>query len=184
MENLRHQLMQITLFCRLEDTRRVFLQCALCMSGLAALSACAGPPRRDISATASDEPQALAVLNAYRAEAGLRPVRLDPALSMAALRQAVAMGEAGLLSHEVAGGLRQRLEAVGVSNVIAAENIGRGAVDVTRAILSWRGSPAHDRNLRLAEATRIGLARADGSGGPWWALVLAGDQREGARWSL
>jgi uncharacterized protein YkwD len=176
--------MQITLSCRLEDTRRAFLQCMLCISGLAVLSACAGPPRRDITATTSDEPQALAAINAYRAQAGLQPVRLDPALRAAALRQAVAMGEAGLLSHEIAGALRQRLDAVGVRDVIAAENISRGTPDVTRAILSWRGSPPHDRNLRLADATRIGLARADGAGGPWWALVLAGDQREGARWSL
>ena len=176
--------MQITLSCRLEDTRRVFLQCMLGMSGLAMLSACAGPPRRAVTATTSDEPLALAAINAYRAQAGLRPVRLDPALRAAALRQAVAMGEAGLLSHDVAGALRQRLEAVGVRDVIAAENISRGAPDVARAILSWRGSPAHDRNLLLAQATRIGLARADGAGGPWWALVLAGDQREGARWLL
>jgi len=112
--------MQITLSCRLEDTRRAFLQCMLCISGLAVLSACAGPPRRDITATTSDEPQALAAINAYRAQAGLQPVRLDPALRAAALRQAVAMGEAGLLSHEIAGALRQRLDAVGVRDVIAA----------------------------------------------------------------
>lgn len=154
------------------------------MSVLVGLAACAGPPGGNATSSLADGPRARDDINAYRARSALGALRLDPALSEAARRQSLAMAQAGTLSHDIAGALRGRLAVVGVSDVIAAENIGRGTADVTRAILSWRGSAAHDRNLRLAEATRLGLARADAPGGPWWTLILAGDPRAGYRWSL
>lgn len=148
------------------------------------LAGCAGPGSQKATGTIADGPQALILLNAYRASVGAGPVRLDAALSEAALRQALAIAEANTLSHEVAGPLRRRLEAVAVRDVVAAENIGRGTPDASRALLSWQHSPSHDQNLKLATATRIGFARADAPGGPWWVLILAGDQREGYRWSV
>ena len=45
---------------------------------------------------------ATAKLNAYRAEKGLNPLRLDPALTAMAERQAQAMAQSGTPSHDVA----------------------------------------------------------------------------------
>lgn len=147
------------------------------------LAGCAIAPERAVTASTAEAPEALAAVNAYRGGLGLAALRLDARLGEAALRQAIALARADTLSHEIAGGLRERLIAVGIRDVAAAENLGRGTPDAGRAVLSWRHSPPHDHNLRLVDVTRAGFARADAAGGPWWVLVLAGDEQPGYRWS-
>jgi uncharacterized protein YkwD len=56
-----------------------------------------------------DPVAATAKLNAYRAEKGLNPLLLDPALTAMAERQAQAMAQSGTMSHDVAGSLSARL---------------------------------------------------------------------------
>ena len=57
-----------------------------------------------------------------RAEKGLKPVRLDPALSAMAERQAQALAASGTISHDVASAFSSRLAASGI-NAAAGENL-------------------------------------------------------------
>jgi uncharacterized protein YkwD len=136
-----------------------------------------------VAAAPADRPGDLgartaAALNAYRRGAGLEALWPDPALTIAARSQAEAMAKAGSMSHKVGGGFADRLAKVGVENVAAAENIAAGYRTIEAVLDAWKASPAHDANLKLAEATRFGVASVMGGGETrkrYWALVLAGE---------
>jgi uncharacterized protein YkwD len=125
------------------------------------------------------DPQAVvASLNAYRASHGLRPVRLDAALTAMAQRQADAMVAGNALSHTVGGAFGARLAASGIDAPEAGENLGAGYFSLEEAMAGWRGSAEHDANLRMAGATRIGVAIAKSPNthyGVYWALEFAAD---------
>lgn len=125
---------------------------------------------------------AASMVSRIRAAYGLGPVRIDPALTRAAERQAQAMAAAGVLSHDVAGSFGARMNAAGLGQVPTAENVGAGHRSLQAAIESWRRSPDHQANLLMREATRIGVARVDAPGKPYgsyWAMVLAADETPG-----
>jgi uncharacterized protein YkwD len=135
---------------------------------------------RSLAAVRLDPPAVVAALNAYRANHGLGPVRLDPALTAMAQRQADAMVAGNALSHDVAGSFRARLAASGVNAPEAGENLGAGYFSLEETMEGWRGSAEHDANLRMAGATRIGVAIAKSPRthyGVYWALELAADPR-------
>jgi uncharacterized protein YkwD len=84
------------------------------------------------------------------------------------------------LSHTVAGGFAARLAASGVDTTEAGENLGGGYYSLDEAMVGWRGSPEHDANLRIKNATRIGIAIAKDARTRYrvyWALELAADPR-------
>ena len=131
---------------------------------------------RAIAAVSLDPTAAVASVNAYRARKGLGPVRLDPALTRMAQSQAEAMAAGNALSHDLAGAFPTRLEQSGVDTWKAAENLGGGYMSLAEAIAGWRESPAHDRNLLLPEATRLGIAIAknpETEYGVYWAMEIA-----------
>ena len=130
------------------------------------------------------EPGADAMVTRIRAAHGLGPVKIDPALTRAAERQAQAMATAGVLSHEVGGSFGARMKAAGLGHVPTAENVGAGHRSLQAALDSWQRSPGHQANLLMREATRIGVARVDAPGKPYgayWAMVLAADEASGAK---
>ncbi len=152
------------------------------------LSACAGDPRREgaldprmvekLSAVSLDPAQAGRILNAYRASQGLGPVRPDPRLMAMAQRQADAMVAQNALSHDAGGSFTARIHAAGIDSARAAENLGGGYFSVEEAFDGWRKSPGHDANLRMAEATRYGIALSKDprtSYRAWWVLVVAAE---------
>jgi uncharacterized protein YkwD len=161
----------------------------LLAAALALLAAgCAGEPRRatplDARATQRlatvtlDPAEATRIFNAYRASQGLGPVRLDPALTAMAQRQADAMARANTLSHDAAGSFASRVHAAGLDASRAAENLGGGYYSTEEAFAGWRASSGHDANLRMKEATRFGIALAKDPQTQyraWWALVVAGE---------
>lgn len=121
------------------------------------------------------EPNPAALVSKLRAAYGLGPVRIDPALTRAAERQAQAMASSGVLSHEIGGSFRTRMNSAGLGNVVTAENVGVGHRSAQGAIASWERSPDHQSNMLMREVTRIGLARS----GPYWAMVMASDDSPG-----
>ena len=166
------------------------------LAGLAALAVagCAADPPEPgfkhaystaaISAVRLDPAAATAAINTYRAGKGLRPVRIDPALTAMAERQAKAMAASGALSHEVAGSFSSRLAGSGIDTTEAGENLGGGYMSLGEAMDGWRGSPGHDANLRIADATRFGVAIAknpNGQYGVYWAMEIAAEPRPPAR---
>lgn len=119
-----------------------------------------------------------AMVTRFRAAYGLGPVRIDPALTKAAERQAQAMAAAGVLSHEIGGSFGSRMNAAGLGHVPTAENVGAGHRSMQGAIEAWQRSPGHQANLLMRDVTRIGVARVAAPGKPYgsyWAMVLAAD---------
>lgn len=159
--------------------------------GLAAmvfLAGCAGEARRtgpvnpnaerSLAAVRVDPAAAARVLSAYRASKGLGPVRLDPALTAMAQRQADAMVAANSMSHDVAGSFFSRASATGLDTVRAAENVGAGYMSLDEAFAGWRASSGHDANLLMPQATRFGIALAKDASTRYrvyWAMVVAAE---------
>jgi uncharacterized protein YkwD len=161
-------------------SRSVFLATALHLftavvpalaEGMRPITTASIPARRNVFSAS----QALAEVNAYRAAQGLTPVRLDPAAMKAASAQSLAMGQAGSMSHSVAGSLGSRLSQAGLGNVRAVENIAMGQRTWREVFEAWKASGSHDANLRASGMTRLGVAQAVGTNGPYWTLILAGD---------
>ncbi len=137
-------------------------------------------PRAALARASLNPAVATAELNAYRAEKGLQPIRLDPALNAMAERQAEAMAASGAVSHDVAGSFSARLAAGGIESVMAGENVGAGYGSFDEALASWRASPGHNENLLMPGATRfgVGLAKTPGAGyGTYWAMEVADEPR-------
>ncbi len=133
---------------------------------------------RSVASVHVDPAAAAAMLNAYRASRGLGPVRLDPALTAMAQRQADAMVAANALSHDVGGNFPSRLAGAGVDASEAGENLGGGYYSTEEALAGWRGSPEHDANLLIARATRFGIAVAKDARTQYrayWAMEVAAD---------
>jgi uncharacterized protein YkwD len=135
---------------------------------------------RQVSAVHLDPAAAEQAINAYRASRGLKPLRLDPALTAMAQRQADAMVAGDALSHNVGGAFQSRLAASGIVATEAGENLGAGYFSLDEAMAGWRGSAEHDANLRMPGFTRMGVAIAKSPHthyGVYWALDLAADQQ-------
>ncbi|MDE3176882.1 MAG: CAP domain-containing protein [Pseudomonadota bacterium] len=134
------------------------------------------PSRAKLDAVRLDPAEALGWLNAYRAQSGLAPVRLDAELTALAQAQADAMASADKISHDVQGAFAARLAASGVRAGEAGENVCAGYFSTVQAMQAWRRSPEHDVNLRLRSATRFGVALAKNPRSGWgafWAMAIA-----------
>jgi hypothetical protein len=86
-----------------------------------------------------DPTAATAKLNAYRAENGLNPLRLDPTLTAMAERQAQAMAKSGTMFHDVDGSLSARLAASGIK-APTGENLAAGYMSLDEVLGGWRAS--------------------------------------------
>lgn len=152
----------------------------LVLAALAAplLAQCAGDdlarvvPAEKVTTSSRDAAQAAALISQYRKARGLGPVAADTTLNGAAEHQARAVAEAGRLSH---GAFASRMASFKIGGY-SAENLSAGSDNVAGAIARWKASSAHNDNLLMPEARRIGIARADSPGHGYkhyWALVLA-----------
>jgi uncharacterized protein YkwD len=153
-----------------------------------AVAGCGGAPLRtgqidarvlrSVANVHVDPAAATALLTAYRASRGLGPVRLDPALTVMAQRQADAMAAAKMLSHDVDGSFSSRLVAAGVDTTRAAENVGGGYYSTEEALAGWRNSAEHNANLLMPQATRFGIAIAKDARTEfrvYWAMEVAAE---------
>jgi len=125
----------------------------------------------------AEEVEFVRLINAYRAENGLPCLSVSPTANVAADYMSRAMGEERFFSHneppcdgEVCTGRDpfERLRDFGhVGWTIAAENIFAGSMSAHQAFESWRHSPGHDRNMRRAGFTAMGIARVEVPGSPF-----------------
>ncbi len=125
-----------------------------------------------------DETAAASEISRYRAQFGLGPVTVDPALVKAASLQAASNARAGRLSHDLGGSFETRMASVGFGKRYAAENLSAGSETFDQVLGRWKASPEHNRNMLIPQLRRIGIARFDAPETRfkrYWALVLAGD---------
>lgn len=127
------------------------------------------------SVAADPVPGGAQVLNALRAQHGLRPLVQSEKLQRAAERHAQDMAKRGYFSHTGANGsgIAERARAVGFRYCSLAENIARGHGSLGAVMSGWNGSRGHRRNMLNRDAQEFGLARAAGN---IWVMKLG---REG-----
>jgi uncharacterized protein YkwD len=116
------------------------------------------------------------LINAYRLNAGLPRLALDPALMREAARQADAMAAGGDVSRGARTDILARLKASGVAAAQARESVSAGYFTLSDAFSGWRGSPTHDATLTLRRGGRLGIAarhRAGSRHHVYWALIVA-----------
>jgi uncharacterized protein YkwD len=151
---------------------------ALAVVGLAG---CAEPSRpsqpafyRDLGSASArvDADEARAMISAYRLNAGLTALSLDPGLNEAAQQEAAAMAAADKPAQAEA--VKARLARGGRAG--AEANLSAGYRRLAEAFSGWRDSPQHDRVMKTPGATRMGIATAYAPGSKYqvyWALIVA-----------
>jgi len=115
---------------------------------------------RDFSQTRLDAERARELVNAYRKEKGLRPLKLQPALTEAARAHSQDLAKWDRISHFGSDGSNpwDRVKRTGYSAKLAAENVGTGQATFEEVMKGWRASPGHNKNLLLTEAEHMGIA--------------------------
>jgi len=130
-----------------------------------------------------DANAAASMISGYRANNGLAPVSLDPALMRLAEVQARSMADRDKITHSPGGAaFIARLKASGYDARVAGENISAGYHSLAEAFSGWRDSPPHRANMLLKGADRMGIAAIYAPNSKYkvfWALIMAapGDGR-------
>jgi uncharacterized protein YkwD len=133
---------------------------------------------RDYSATRLDAERARDLVNTYRKQKGLRPLKLQPALTEAARAHSRDLAKWDRISHYGSDGSNpwDRVKRAGYDARLAAENVGTGQVTVDEVINGWKASPGHNKNLLLPEAEHMGIALIQDARTEFktfWTLVIA-----------
>jgi uncharacterized protein YkwD len=121
---------------------------------------------------------ALAAVNAFRAENGLKPLVLDARLSRAAAMQSEAQAGRSWIGHYGSDGStpKDRAERAGYHAKIASENVASGQKSFSDVLRFWKESSGHRNNLLRPNVTAAGVAMAKNkSGRAYWTLVLGAE---------
>ena len=115
---------------------------------------------RDYSTTALDPEKARDLSNGYRKQNGLKPLRLNAALTEAAKAHSRDLAKWDRISHFGSDGSNpwDRVKRSGFNAKVAAENVGTGQATVAEVLKGWQTSPGHNKNLLLADADQMGIA--------------------------
>ena len=115
---------------------------------------------RDYSLTRLDAEAARDVINKYRAQNGLRPLKLNAELSAAAKNHSTDLATWDRISHFGSDGSNpwDRVKRAGYNARLAAENVGTGQTTIDEVFKGWKESPGHNKNLLLADAEHMGIA--------------------------
>ena len=115
---------------------------------------------RDYTGTTLDPGRARDLINQYRADNGLKPLRLNTALTDAAKEHSRDLAKWDRISHYGSDGSNpwDRVKRTGYKPKLAAENVGTGQASFEEVLRGWKESPGHNKNLLLSDAREMGLA--------------------------
>ena len=115
---------------------------------------------RDYGNTRLDPDKARDLINAYRKEKGLKPLRLNATLTEAAKAHSRDLAKWDRISHYGSDGSNpwDRVKRAGYNAKLAAENVGTGQATIEEVMKGWQASPGHNKNLLLADAQEMGIA--------------------------
>ena len=115
---------------------------------------------RDYSHTSLDPDKARDLINQYRIDNGLKPLKLDAELTAAAKAHSRDLAKWDRISHYGSDGSNpwDRVKRTGYRARLAAENVGTGQVDFREVLRGWKKSEGHNKNLLLPDATQMGIA--------------------------
>lgn len=146
-------------------------RCAVLVALIVAALAGAAPAP-GVAAPASPEQETLGLLNAQRAAAGLRPLRLDPTLSLAARGHAADMVANGYFAHDSPSGdgLVDRVRGAGWLTGRPRWQLGEtlawgvGPLASPAAIVdAWMNSPPHRHVILVPRFRSVGIAVVAGT---------------------
>ncbi len=132
---------------------------------------------RDYTSTHLNPELARDIINQYRKDNKLKPLKLNAELSEAAKAHSRDLAKWDRISHYGSDGSNpwDRVKRTGYKARLAAENVGTGQVDFGEVIKGWKDSPGHNKNLLLSDATDMGLALVQDPKTEFksfWTLVL------------
>ena len=115
---------------------------------------------RDYSHTALDAEIARSLINDYRKQKGLKPLKLNTELTEAAKAHSRDLAKWDRISHYGSDGSNpwDRVKRTGYKARLAAENVGTGQIDFKEVLRGWEESPGHNKNLLLPDAHDMGIA--------------------------
>ncbi len=115
---------------------------------------------RDYGATKLDAEQARDVVNAYRQSKGLKPLKLNAALTEAAKAHSRDLAKWDRISHYGSDGSNpwDRVKRSGYNAKVAAENVGTGQASIVEVMKGWQESAGHNKNLLLGDVEHMGIA--------------------------
>ena len=115
---------------------------------------------RNYRQTALDVAIARRLINRYRRDNGLKPLKLDAQLTRAAKAHSRDLAKWDRISHFGSDGSNpwDRVKRVGYKARMAAENVGTGQSTLEEVIAGWKKSPGHNKNLLLPDAEHMGIA--------------------------
>ncbi len=136
---------------------------------------------RDYSGTKLEAEIARDLINAYRKQNGLKPLKLNAELTAAAKNHSRDLGQWDRISHFGSDGSNpwDRVKRTGYNARVAAENVGTGQTTIDEVIKGWKASPGHNKNLLLADAEHMGIALVQDPKTEFktfWTLVLGASQ--------
>ncbi len=132
---------------------------------------------RDYTQTKLEAERARDLINAYRKEKGLKPVKLNTELSNAAKNHSKDLAKWDRISHYGSDGSNpwDRVKRSGYNARLAAENVGTGQTNIEEVFKGWQESPGHNKNLLLSDAEHMGIALVQEPKSEFktfWTLVL------------
>jgi len=115
---------------------------------------------RDYTSTALDHERALDLINQYRSEKGLKPLRFNAKLTEAAKAHCRDLAKWDRISHFGSDGSNpwDRVKRTGYKARLAAENVGTGQINFDEVLKGWKQSPGHDKNLLIQDGQEMGIA--------------------------
>jgi uncharacterized protein YkwD len=115
---------------------------------------------RDYSHATLNPEVARDAINRYRNEKGLKPLKLNAALTAAAKAHAKDLAKWDRISHFGSDGSNpwDRVKRAGYNAKLAAENVGTGQATFEEVLKGWKDSPGHNKNLLLSDAEQMGIA--------------------------
>ncbi|MFI1735006.1 CAP domain-containing protein [Streptomyces acidicola] len=121
--------------------------------------------------------EVIALTNAERASAGLRPLADDPLLATAAQAHSTDMVARAFYSHTSPDGGEpwHRAAAAGSTRRTIGENIACGQRSAAEVVRGWMDSPGHRANILKPGFTHIGIGFAGGGeAGTYWTQLFGG----------
>ena len=115
---------------------------------------------RNYTTTQLDPDKARDLINTYRKEKGLKPLKLNAALTEAAKAHSRDLAKWDRISHYGSDGSNpwDRVKRAGYNAKVAAENVGTGQASMDEVLKGWQLSPGHNKNLLLSDVEHMGIA--------------------------
>ncbi|MFI9803494.1 CAP domain-containing protein [Streptomyces sp. NPDC052301] len=121
--------------------------------------------------------EVVALTNAERGRAGLRPLALDPLLTAAAQAHCADMVARDFYDHTSPDGCQpwDRAAAAGSRRRTVGENIACGGRSPAEVVDGWMRSPGHRANILKREFSHLGIGfTGGGRAGTYWAQLFGG----------